>query len=81
MTGLPLRLLASISLLFTAIGVWILIAPTAVGYQAAGLPRAQSTYNDITVGAVLILSSLGLLTAQVTTTMRTRLRAAADAGN
>lgn len=74
----PLRLSVHVvlTLLFTAIGIWILIAPTAVGFQAAGQPWAQATYNDMAVGGVLVVGSLALLIAQVTTAMRARLRAA-----
>ena len=74
----PLRLPVHVvlSLVFAAIGVWILIAPTAVGFQEAAQPWAQATYNDMTVGGVLVVASLGLLIAQVTTAMRARLRAA-----
>ena len=74
----PLRLSVHVvlSLVFTAIGIWILIAPTAVGFQPAGAPWAQATYNDMIVGGVLVVASLGLLIGQVTSAMRVRLRAA-----
>ena len=38
MRTLPLRAYVAVSLLFAAIGVWIVVAPTAVAYQP-GSPR------------------------------------------
>ena len=76
MAALWTRLPLFVTSLFTAIGVWIVIAPTAVSYQPRGAAWTQATYNDITVGAVLVLVGLGLLTAQITVVIRARLAAA-----
>lgn len=75
MTQLPLRLHIVLSLLFTAIGVWIVVAPTAVGYQGFAQPWTQATYNDIAVGGLLVVGSIALLIAQVTSAVRARLHA------
>jgi len=72
---LPLPLQTLISLLFTAAGVWIVLAPTAVGYQDLTADWTAATTNDVLAGAALVLISLGLLTAQITATVRARLRA------
>ena len=72
--SLPLRAYVALALLFTAIGVWIVIAPTVVGYQNEGASWVSGTYNDVVAGGLLILVSLGLLTAQVVATVRARRR-------
>jgi cytochrome c oxidase assembly factor CtaG len=74
---LLLRVQVLFSLLFAAAGIWIVIAPTAIGYQATGQPWADATYNDVLVGGLLVLVSLGVLTVQLVATTRARLRAAA----
>jgi hypothetical protein len=74
---LSLRVQAMISLLFAAIGIWLVVAPTAIGFQPATEPWVQAGYNDVVVGGLLVLCSLGLLVAQVTTVVKARLRAAA----
>jgi len=76
MKPLPLRVYAALAVLFTAIGIWIIVSPTAVGYQPKGAHWVTTTYNDVIVGALLALSSLGLLLVQITATIRARLRAA-----
>jgi hypothetical protein len=75
MRPLKLRVQAILSLLFAAIGVWIVIAPTAVGYQPRGGSWPAATLNDVVVGSVLVVVSLGILAAQLITTTRHRLRA------
>ena len=72
MRTLPLRAHIALALLFTAIGVWIIIAPTAVGYQGEGAKWASASYNDVIVGGVLVLVSLGLLIAQISAAIRAR---------
>ena len=76
MTMIPLRVHAAVTLLLAAAGVWIVVAPTAVGFQPDGAAWAPGTYNDVIVGGLLVVVSLGLLTAQITATVRARLRAA-----
>jgi hypothetical protein len=76
MKPLPLRVYAALAVLLTAIGIWIIVSPTAVGYQPQGAHWVTPTYNDVIVGALLALSSLGLLLVQITATIRARLRAA-----
>jgi hypothetical protein len=76
---LPLRVQVLFSLLFAAAGIWIVIAPTAVGYQPAGQPWVDATYNDVIVGGLLTVVSLAILAAQIIGTTRARLRAAANA--
>lgn len=71
----PVQIL--IALLFTAAGVWIMLAPVAVGYQDLTAAWTPATRNDVLVGAALVLTSLGLLVAQLTATVRARLRAPA----
>jgi hypothetical protein len=73
--SIPLALQTLIALLFTAAGVWIMMAPVAVGYQDLTTDWTAATTNDVLAGAALVLISLGLLAAQVTATVRARLRA------
>lgn len=63
----------AIALLFGAIGIWIMIAPVAVGFQDFTKPWTAATTNDIWTGAVLVLISLGLLTAALVSAVRARL--------
>jgi hypothetical protein len=77
MKSLPLAAQTLIALLFTAAGVWIMIAPVAVGYQDLTTAWTAATKNDVFVGGALVLGSLGLLVAQITATVRARLRATA----
>ena len=72
---LLLRVQVLFSLLFAAAGVWIVIAPTAIGYQPAGQPWIDATYNDVIVGGLLVVVSLGVLAVQLIGTTRARLRA------
>jgi hypothetical protein len=76
MRPLPLRVYAALAVVFTAIGIWIIIAPTVVGYQPEGQRWRDGTYNDVIVGGLLVLISLGLLLTQITATIRARRRAA-----
>jgi hypothetical protein len=77
MKSLPLAAQTLIALLFTAIGVWLMFMPLAVGYQDMTTDWIPATKNDVFVGAALVLASLGLLVAQITATVRARLRATA----
>jgi hypothetical protein len=77
MKSLPLAAQTLFALLFTAIGVWIMVLPLAVGYQDMATDWIPATKNDVFVGAALVLASLGLLIGQITATVRARLRAAA----
>jgi hypothetical protein len=77
MKSLPLAAQILISLLFTAIGVWIMVTPLAVGYQDMATDWIPATKNDVFVGGALVLVSLGLLIGQITATVRARLRAVA----
>jgi hypothetical protein len=74
---LLLRVQVLISLLFAAAGVWIVLAPTVIGYQPAGQPWIDATKNDVFVGGLLILVSLAVLAVQLISTTRARLHAAA----
>ena len=76
MKPLLLRVHAAIALVFMAIGVWIIIAPTAVGFQPKGAAWVEASVNDVIVGSALVVSSLGLLVAQITATIRLRRRIA-----
>ncbi len=76
MRGLKLKVHALFSVLFAAAGVWILMAPTVIGYQPPVDTWVQATYNDVIVGGLLVAVSLAILTAQLITTTRYRLRAA-----
>jgi hypothetical protein len=71
--NLPVQVIAAV--LFAAAGVWIMLAPVAVGYQDLTADWTAATTNDVLAGAALVLVSLGLLVAQVTATVRARLRA------
>jgi hypothetical protein len=73
---LPLRVQVLFSLLFAAAGVWIVLAPTVIGYQPAGQPWIDATYNDVIVGGLLIVVSLAVIAVQLIGTTRARLRAA-----
>lgn len=75
MRTLPLRAYVAVSLLFTAIGVWIVVAPTAVAYQPRLAAWVPASFNDVAVGAILVLASLGLLVGLLTAAVRARLRA------
>jgi len=75
MRTLPLAPYAGFSLFVSLIGVWIVIAPTAIGYQTAPAPWVAATWNDTIVGAVLTLVGLGLLAAQLISYVRNRVRA------
>ena len=55
--------------------MWIVLAPTAVGYELATEAWTGATANDVFVGAGLIVVSLGLLVAQLTAGVRMRLAA------
>jgi hypothetical protein len=77
---LLLRIQVLFSLLFAAAGSWIVIAPTAIGYQPAGQPWIDATYNDVLVGGLLVVVSLAVLAVQLIGTARARLRAAGSAG-
>lgn len=77
---LLLRVQVLLSLLFAAAGVWIVLAPTVVGYQPVGQPWIDATYNDVVVGGLLIVVGLAVLIVQLVSTTRARLRAAAIAG-
>ena len=72
MRTLPLAVYAGFSLLISLIGVWIVIAPTAIGYQTAPAPWVAATWNDTVVGAVLTLAGLALLAAQLISAVRAR---------
>ena len=74
MRPLPLRVYAVLAVVFTAIGIWIIIAPTAVGFQPEGARWSEPTINDVIVGGLLVLTSLALLLAQITATIRVRRR-------
>jgi hypothetical protein len=73
--SLPLVAQILVSLLFTAIGVWIMITPLVVGYQDMATDWIPATKNDVFVGGALVLVSVGLLIGQITATVRARLRA------
>jgi hypothetical protein len=73
MKNLPLQIV--ISVLFVAAGVWIMLAPIAVGYQDLTTDWTAATKTDVLAGAALVLISLGLLVAQLTASVRARLRA------
>lgn len=72
---LLLRVQVLISVLFVAAGIWIVIAPTVIGYQPAGQPWSDATYNDVLVGGLLTVVSLAVLAVQLIATTRARLRA------
>lgn len=74
MRTLPLRAYVAASLLFAAIGVWIVVAPTAVAYQPRLAAWVPASFNDVAVGAILVLASLGLLVGLLTAAVRARLR-------
>lgn len=75
MRTLPLAAYAGFSLLISLIGVWIVIAPTAIGYQTAPAPWVAGTWNDTMIGALLTVAGLGLLAAQLISHVRARVRA------
>lgn len=75
--GVPLRAYVGLSLLFAAIGIWIVVAPTAVSFQARGGHWVSAGFNDVIVGGLLVLAGFGLLIAQLVAGMRGRIRAAA----
>ncbi len=70
MRTFPLAAYAGFSLLISLIGVWIVIAPTAIGYQTAPAPWVAATWNDTVVGGVLTLAGLALLAAQLISAVR-----------
>lgn len=76
MRTLPLAAFAGFSVLLSLIGMWIVIAPTAIGYQDAPAPWVSATYNDVIVGGILALGGLAMLAAQLITTVRHRSPAA-----
>jgi len=79
MRTVPAAVVAAFSFLLALIGVWLVIAPTAIGYQPAIARWADATWNDVVVGAVLVLGGLGLLLAQLVALVRSRMAAAAGA--
>lgn len=58
------------SILLALGGVWLLMAPSWVGYQAEGAPWVAATRNDVTVGAALLLTGLLAMFAQVALGLR-----------
>lgn len=76
MRTVPTAAVAAFSLLLALAGVWLVIAPTAIGYQTAPAAWVPATWNDVVVGGLLVLTGLGLLTAQVTALLRALRRAA-----
>ncbi len=52
------------TVLLTLAGVWLLLAPAWVGYQPSSGHLLAATRNDLTVGAVLLLSGVLGLFAQ-----------------
>ena len=75
MRPIPLRVLAAMAVLFAAVGVWIVVSPTVVGYHPGGARWNAATQNDVIVGGLLVAVSLGLLIVQITATIRVRRRA------
>ncbi|MBN9097946.1 MULTISPECIES: hypothetical protein [unclassified Pseudonocardia] len=73
------RVHAIVSLLFAAVGMWLVVAPFTVGYQPQGQDWVTGTRNDLIVGAVLLVVSLAVLIIELTLAVRARLRAVAAA--
>ncbi len=70
MRSLPVPAVLAFSLVLALAGVWLVIAPTAIGYQVAPARWVDATWNDVLVGGVLTLTGLGLLVAQLTAWVR-----------
>lgn len=61
-------------------GVWLIIAPYAIGYQPRGGDWTTATREDVITGAVLLGVSLLALGGYLAATLRTRVRHALAVG-
>ncbi|MGH3319497.1 MAG: hypothetical protein ACRDN9_04840 [Streptosporangiaceae bacterium] len=74
MTRILSRLSPALLVVLAGVGVWLIVAPFAVGYQPRGASWVPATHGDVIAGSVLLGVSLITLGGVVALALRARMR-------